>query len=106
MLSTSSLRSVWERISGSIGGRDPARAGTAEGDGPRGRRGEEAPRVLATALGEPEADLIRQRLANAGISSTSRRVTGGVELGDAGARYIYVAARDFERARGILGGPA
>ena len=69
-------------------------------------RAEECARLddLVSALSEPDADLIRQRLATAEIPSTSRRATRSAELGNAGARYVYVAARDLERARGVLGG--
>ena len=60
-------------------------------------------RVVTTALGEPEAQLIRQRLTDAEISSVSRRVNGGPEFGDAGTRYVYVPARELERAQDVLG---
>jgi Putative prokaryotic signal transducing protein len=59
--------------------------------------------VAAIAANEPEADLIRQRLEELGIGAISQRAIGGPEMGLAGARYIYVHARDLERARTLLG---
>jgi hypothetical protein len=58
--------------------------------------------VAATAANEAEADLIEQRLAEAGIPATSQRSIGGPEWGVSGARYIYVEASHLERAREIL----
>lgn len=60
-------------------------------------------RVAATASSEPEAELIRQRLAQAGITAIAQRTIGGPEWGASGARYIYVEAADLERARALLG---
>jgi hypothetical protein len=60
-------------------------------------------RVLATVASEPEADLMRQRLANADIASVSQRTIGGPEFGLSGARYVYVQAAELERARDVLG---
>jgi hypothetical protein len=59
--------------------------------------------VVATADSEPEADVIRQRLERAGISSVAQRTIGGPEWGASGARYVYVRAHDLERARDVLG---
>ena len=59
--------------------------------------------VVATAANEAEAELFQQRLAQAGIQARSERVIGGPEWGASGARYIYVAATDLERAREVLG---
>ena len=64
-----------------------------------------APRVVATAANEAEAELFQQRLAQADIQATSERVIGGPEGGASGARYIYVAATDLERAREVLEPP-
>jgi Putative prokaryotic signal transducing protein len=68
------------------------------------RRGS-ALRVVATAANESEAELFRQRLAQAGIQAQSERVIGGPEWGASGARYVYVAATDLERARELLEPP-
>jgi hypothetical protein len=58
--------------------------------------------VVATAANEPEADLIVQRLAQAGITATSQRTIGGPEWGTSGSRNIYVEATQRERARELL----
>lgn len=60
-------------------------------------------RVVATATSEPEADLIRQRLAQAGITAVAQRTIGGPEWGASGARYVYVESADLERAQELLG---
>jgi hypothetical protein len=62
-------------------------------------------RVVATAANEAEAELFQQRLAQADIQATVERVIGGPEWGASGARYIYVADGDFERAREVLEPP-
>ena len=64
---------------------------------------ETALRVVATAGSEPEADVIRQRLESAGITSVAQRTIGGPEWGASGSRYVYVRAHDLERARDVLG---
>src|SRR5262245_46370246 len=58
--------------------------------------------VVAAAANEPEADLIVQRLAQAGISATSQRPIGSAEWGTSGSHYIYVEAGERDRAREIL----
>jgi hypothetical protein len=58
--------------------------------------------VVAAASNEPEADLIVQRLAQAGISATSQRTIGSAEWGTSGSQYIYVEATQRERAREVL----
>jgi 3-hydroxyisobutyrate dehydrogenase-like beta-hydroxyacid dehydrogenase len=65
-------------------------------------------RVVATTVNEADAELVAQRLAQAGIQAISQRVTGGPEMGASGARYVYVAAAELERAREVLAplGPA
>lgn len=60
-------------------------------------------RVVAAAGSEPEAELMRQRLAEEGIASVAQRAIGGPEWGFSGSRYIYVRADELERAREILG---
>jgi hypothetical protein len=64
---------------------------------------ETALQVVATAGSEPEADVIRQRLESAGISSVAQRTIGGPEWGASGSRYVYVRVHDLERARDVLG---
>ena len=58
--------------------------------------------VVASAGSEIEADLIRQRLAGAGIAAIAQRAIGGPEWGTSGARYVYVDASELERALEIL----
>lgn len=62
-------------------------------------------RVVATAGSEPEAEVMRQRLAEAGIASVAQRTIGGPEWGSSGSRYVYVQAGELERARDVLGIP-
>jgi hypothetical protein len=70
---------------------------------PGGRDEDDELRVVATVGSEPEAELIRQRLAQAGISAVAQRSIGGPEWGASGSRYVYVRAAELERARAILG---
>ncbi|HSZ13819.1 MAG TPA: hypothetical protein VK790_07275 [Solirubrobacteraceae bacterium] len=61
--------------------------------------------VAASASNAPEADLICQRLADAGIHAMSQRSIGGPEWGVSGGRYVYVEAEDLARAREVLAAP-
>jgi hypothetical protein len=63
---------------------------------------ERALRVAATAANGAEAELISQRLAEAGIVATSQRTIGGPEWGESGSQYVFVEAGDLERAREVL----
>jgi hypothetical protein len=63
---------------------------------------ERALQVAATASSGIEADLIIQRLAEAGIQATSQRSIGGPEWGVSGSQYVYVEASNLERAREVL----
>jgi hypothetical protein len=67
---------------------------------------EHALRVAATASSVPEADLIVQRLAEAGIQATSQRSIGGPEWGLSGAQYVYVEAENLDQARAVLAAPS
>jgi hypothetical protein len=58
--------------------------------------------VVATAANAVEADLIRSRLADAGIAAVSQRSIGGPEWGLSGGQYVYVEAAHLDRAREIL----
>jgi hypothetical protein len=58
--------------------------------------------VVATAANAAEADLIRGRLAEAGIAAISQRSIGGPEWGMSGGQYMYVEASHLDRAREIL----
>jgi len=59
-------------------------------------------RVAATAANEAEAELIVQRLAEAGITASSQRTIGGPEWGPSGSQYIYVESAERDKAREIL----
>jgi hypothetical protein len=58
--------------------------------------------VAATAASGAEAELIRQRLEQAGIRAVSQRSIGGPEWGFSGTQYVYVEPADLERARELL----
>jgi hypothetical protein len=59
-------------------------------------------RVAAAAASLAEAELIRQRLQQAGIEAVSQRSIGGPEWGPSGGQYVYVEANDLDRARELL----
>jgi hypothetical protein len=59
-------------------------------------------RPVAGAPNEPEAELIVQQLAAAGISAVSQLSSGNPEFGASGGRTIYVEEEDVERARAVL----
>jgi hypothetical protein len=58
--------------------------------------------IAATASSGAEADLICQRLAEAGIQATSQRSIGGPEWGTSGGQYVYVESTQLDRARELL----
>jgi hypothetical protein len=58
--------------------------------------------VVATAANAVEAELIRSRLAEAGVAAVSQRSIGGPEWGLSGGQYVYVEAVHLDRAREIL----
>jgi hypothetical protein len=62
--------------------------------------------VAATASNGVDADLICQRLAEAGIQATTQRSIGGPEWGVSGGQYIYVEAEHLDHAREILAAPS
>ena len=55
-------------------------------------------KILTTVGNEAEAEMVAERLSEAGIEHMSRVASGGIRLGPAAARDIYVAAQDYERA--------
>jgi hypothetical protein len=59
-------------------------------------------RPIAGARNEPEAELIVQQLAAAGISAVSQLSSGNPEFGASGGRTIYVEEDDVGRAREVL----
>jgi hypothetical protein len=62
----------------------------------------DAPKIVATAANQAEAELMLARLQQEGIAGIEQRTTGNLEFGGTGARYISVAPADFERARELL----
>jgi hypothetical protein len=58
--------------------------------------------VLTTVENEAEAEMVAERLSEAGIEHSSRMASGGIRLGAAAARDIYVRADDLDRARETL----
>jgi len=61
-------------------------------------------RPVAGAQNEPQAELIVQRLAGAGISAVSQLSSGNPEFGSSGGRTIYVEETHLARAREVLAG--
>ncbi len=59
-------------------------------------------RPVAGARNEPEAALIVQRLAAAGVTAVSHLSSGNPEFGSSGGRMVYVEEADVERARAAL----
>jgi hypothetical protein len=59
-------------------------------------------KIVAGAPNEPQATLIVERLAAAGITAISQLSSGNPEFGAGGGRMVYVEERDLERARAVL----
>jgi Putative prokaryotic signal transducing protein len=59
-------------------------------------------RIVTTVGNEAEAEMVAERLSEAGIRHMSRTASGGIRLGAAAARDVYVDARELERAREVL----
>jgi hypothetical protein len=55
-------------------------------------------RVVATVENETEAEMVEETLTEVGIRSVAQMRPGGIRLGPAAARDIYVEAGDYERA--------
>jgi hypothetical protein len=60
-------------------------------------------RIVATAGSGPEAEMICQILASAGIHAMQRRLIDNPEFGPSGSRSVLVKAPDLARAREALG---
>ena len=58
--------------------------------------------IVTTVGNEAEAEMVAARLSEAGIRHMSRNASGGIRLGAAAARDVYVEARDLDRAREVL----
>jgi len=59
-------------------------------------------KILTTVGNEAEAEMVAERLSEAGIRHMSRTAGGGIRLGAAAARDVYVEERDLDRARDAL----
>jgi len=59
-------------------------------------------RILTTVNNEAEAEMVSERLSEAGIRHMARMAGGGIRLGAAAARDIYVEEQDLERAHEVL----
>jgi cell division protein FtsB len=59
-------------------------------------------RIVTTVGNEAEAEMVGERLSEADIRFTVRLASGGIRLGAAAARDIYVDAQDLETALEVL----
>ncbi|MGO9488346.1 MAG: putative signal transducing protein [Solirubrobacteraceae bacterium] len=59
-------------------------------------------KIVATVANEAEAEMVAERLSEAGIEHMSRLASGGIRLGAAAARDVYVQAKDLDRALEVL----
>jgi len=59
-------------------------------------------RIVTTVTNEAEAEMVAERLSEAGIRHMSRTASGGIRLGAAAARDVFVDERDLDRAREVL----
>jgi hypothetical protein len=57
---------------------------------------------VTTVGSEAEAEMVRDRLLTADIHAIYQRTIGGPEWGGSGARTVFVAAQDLDRARAVL----
>ena len=57
---------------------------------------------MTTVSNEAEAEMVAERLSEAGIRFTVRLASGGIRLGAAAARDVCVEEHDIERAREVL----
>ncbi len=62
----------------------------------------DALKIVTSVASEPEAELVVERLSEAGISAIAQRAIGGPQWGYSGARDVFVGEQDLERARELL----
>ncbi len=60
------------------------------------------PKLLTTVENEAEAEMVAERLSEAGIRFSVRMASGGIRLGPAAARDVYVQEQDLDRAKETL----
>jgi putative signal transducing protein len=59
-------------------------------------------KIVTTVSNEAEAEMVAERLSEAGIRHMARPAAGGILLDAAAARNVYVDAQDLDRAREVL----
>jgi uncharacterized protein YaaQ len=59
-------------------------------------------KLVTSVSNEAEAEMVAERLSEAGIRFTVRLASGGIRLGAAAARDLYVDEQDLDRAREAL----
>jgi hypothetical protein len=59
-------------------------------------------KIVTTVDNEAEAEMVGERLSEAGISFTVRLASGGIRLGAAAGRDVCVDGPDLDRAREAL----
>jgi Putative prokaryotic signal transducing protein len=59
-------------------------------------------RIVTTVGNEAEAEMVGERLSEAGIRFTVRLASGGIRLGAAAQRDVYVDGQDLDRALEVL----
>jgi hypothetical protein len=59
-------------------------------------------RILTTVSNEAEGEMVAERLSEAGIRFSVRLAGGGIRLGAAAARDVYVEQQDLDRALEVL----
>jgi len=64
--------------------------------------GDDNLKIVTTVSNEAEAGMVGERLSEVGIRYTARPASGGIRLGAAAARDVYVEEQDLYRAREAL----
>jgi uncharacterized protein YaaQ len=59
-------------------------------------------KLVTSVSNEAEAEMVADRLTEAGIRFTVRLASGGIRMGAAAARDLYVDEQDLDRARETL----
>jgi uncharacterized protein YaaQ len=59
-------------------------------------------KLVTSVSNEAEAEMVAERLSEAGIRFSVRLASGGIRLGAAAARDLYVDEQDLDRARETL----
>jgi hypothetical protein len=59
-------------------------------------------KIVTTVGNEAEAEMVGERLSEAGIRYSARLAGGGITLGAAAPRDVYVEEQDLDRAREVL----